>query len=102
MSESEQTTRWREKEDTRLVRPGERLMLPHAIPGDSLEEMRSLEVEREHDVGAERWQRLRGSDPRRQIVATSARINERLVAERLHEIESRCRGSRGNPWSCDY
>ena len=34
MSESEQTTPWREKEDTRLVRPGERLMLPHAIPGD--------------------------------------------------------------------
>ena len=101
MSGEQQTKHWL-KAETRLVRPGERLMLPHAISGDSLEEMRSLEVEREHDVGAERWQRLRGSDARRQIVATSARINERLVAERLHEIESSCRGSRSGACACSY
>jgi hypothetical protein len=74
MSEIEQT-KSRPKEETRLVRPGERITLPHAlpIPADAVEEMRSLEVEREHHV-----------------------------ARRLYEIEASCRGRGGNPWACDY
>src|SRR5256885_13632545 len=101
MSGKDQTTRW-PKGETRLIRPGERLTLPHALPADCVEEMRSLEIEREHDTTPERWQGLLGRDSRRQVVTTRARVNERLVAEGLYEIEScRC-GSRGNPWSCDY
>src|SRR5256885_11547884 len=53
MSGKDQTTRW-PKGETRLVRPGERLTLPHALPADCVEEMRSLEIEREHYVAAER------------------------------------------------
>jgi len=101
MSENESTERWL-REGTRLIRPGERLVLPHAIPGDCVEEMRSLEIEREHDVGTERRESLRGSNPRGHIVAPRSRVDERLIAERLYEIESCCSGGRGNPWSCDY
>jgi len=64
--------------------------------------MRSLEIEREHDMPAERRERLLGRDARREVVTTRARVDERLIAERLYEIESCCRGSRGNPWACDY
>ena len=78
------------------------IVLTDPLPADGVEEMRSLEIEREHDVGAERWQRLRWREPRSEIVLPRPRVNERLVSERLDEIEARCRGSRGNPWSCDY
>ena len=101
MIDPEQTEHW-VKPETRLIRPGERLKLPHAIPGDCVEEMRSLEIEREHDAGAERWESLRRRNPRSEVVTPRPRVNERLVAERLYEIEASCRGSRGNPWSCDY
>ena len=67
MSGKEQTKRWL-KAETRLVRPGERLTLPHAVPADCVEEMRSLEIEREHNVGTERWETLRRRDPRGEIV----------------------------------
>ena len=87
---------------TRLAYPGERFGLADPVSADCVEEMRSLEIEREHDVGAERWQRLRRTESRSEIVAPRARVDERLIAERLYEIETRCRGSRGNPWSCDY
>ena len=101
LMDSEQTMR-RLKAETRLVRPGERLTLPHALPADCVEEMRSLEIEREHDAAAQLWERLRGSDSGSQIVTTSTRVDKRLVAERLYEIESCCRGRGGNPWACDY
>ena len=101
MSGEQQTKHWL-KAETRLVRPGERLTLPHAFPIDRVEEMRSLEIEREHDVGTERWESLRRRDPRGEVVTPRTRVDECLVAERLYEIESCCRGSRGNPWSCDY
>ncbi len=99
--ESEQTMATL-KAETRLVRPGERLTLPHALPADCVEEMRSLEIEREHYVAAKLWEGLRGSDSGSQVVTTGTRVDKRLVAERLHEIESSCRGRRGNPWACDY
>ena len=101
MNGKEQTARW-PKAETRLVRPGERLTLPHAVPADCVEEMRSLEIEREHDIGTERRQRLGRRDARGKVVSASAGIDERLVAQRLYEIEACCHGSRGNPWSCDY
>src|SRR2546423_15096115 len=101
MSGKEQTQR-RMKAETRLVRPGERLTLHHAVAADCVEEMRSLEIERQHNTPAQRWQALLGRDARREVMTTRTRIDERLVAERLYEIESCCRGSRGNPWSCDY
>ncbi|PYO79685.1 MAG: hypothetical protein DMD63_03615, partial [Gemmatimonadetes bacterium] len=41
MSGTEETNRW-VRAETRLVRPGERLTLPHAVPVDCIEEMRSL------------------------------------------------------------
>jgi hypothetical protein len=72
---------------------------PGSIRG--FEEMRSVEIEREHDLAPDRGQRLRQSDARGDVVSTRARVDERLVAEGLHEIEARCRGSRGNPWVCD-
>ena len=90
------------KAETRLVRPGERLTLPHAFPIDRVEEMRSLEIERQHDCPPERGQRLGRTETRSNVVPPRPRVDERLVAEGLYEIESRCRGSRGNPWSCDY
>ena len=101
MNGKEQTARW-PKAETRLVRPGERLTLPHAVPADCVEEMRSLEIEREHDGGPKRWQRLRRSETRSEVVTARAGIDESLVAERLHEIESSCRGSGRNLWACDY
>ena len=75
--------------------------LPDPFPGVVGEEVRSLEVEREDDPGPEWRQRLR-RNAGRDVMTSSARVDECLVAERLYEIESCCRGSRGNPWSCDY
>ena len=100
MNGTEQTKRWA-KAETRLVLPGERLTLPHAVPIDCVEEMRSLEIEREHDVRSQWREILRGRDARREVVTTRPRIDERLVAQGLYEIEACCRGSRGNPWTCD-
>lgn len=88
--------------ETRLAYPGELLGLADPFSGDGIEEMRSLEVEREHDVGAEGWQRLRRGESRGEIMPSRPRVDERLIAKRLYEIESRCRGRRGNPWACDY
>ena len=90
------------KRETRLAHPGERLISADPISGYCVEEMRSLEVEREHDVGTERWERLRRRDAGSDVVPTGMRVNKGLVAEGFDEIESRCRGSRGNPWACDY
>src|SRR5437660_10866030 len=101
MSGTEQTKR-SAKAETRLVRPGERLTLPHAVPVDCIEEMRSLEIEREHHISTERWESLRGRDSSREVVTARLRIDERLVAKRLYEVESCCRGRGGNPWACDY
>lgn len=88
------------RKQTRLAYPGERLALADPFPGDAVEEMRSLEIEREHNVGAERWQRLRRGESRSEVMLPHPRVNERLVTEGLDEIEARCRGSRGNPWAC--
>ena len=85
---------------TRLAYRGERLPLAEPISADAVEEMRSLEIEREHNVGAERWQRLRRGEPNGEIVPPRAHVDERLITEGLDEIEARCRGSRGNPWAC--
>ena len=101
MSEIEQTKPWT-KAETRLVRPGERLTLPHAFPADGIEEMRSLEIQREHHIATERWETLHGRDTRRKVVTPRPRVDECLVAERLYEIEACCRGRGGNPWTCDY
>ena len=90
------------RKQTRLAYPDERLLLTDPISADSVEEMRSLESEREHNVGAEGWQRLRWREAGREIVTPRPRVDERLITERLNKIEARCRGSRGNPWSCDY
>ena len=85
--------------------------LPDPSPADSTltdpfsgvvgEEVRSLEVEREDDRGPDWRKRLR-RNAGRDVMTSSARVDECLVAERLYEIESRCRGSGGNPWTCDY
>src|SRR4051812_679677 len=72
---------------------------PDSIRG--LEEMSSVEVEREHDVAADRGQRLRESDAGRNVVTARARVDERLVAQGLHEIEARRRGSRRSSRVCD-
>ena len=101
MSGKEHTRHWL-KPETRLIRPGEKLTLPQALPTDGVEEMRSIEIEREHDSGADGWQLLRRTDARCDVMSTSARVNKSFVAERLYEIESSCRGSGGNPWACDY
>jgi len=101
MSGKENTRHWL-KPETRLIRPGEKFTLPETLTTDGVEEMRSLEIEREHDSGAEGWQLLRRTEPRSDVMSTSARVNEGFVAERLYEIESSGRGRRGNPWACDY
>src|SRR2546423_11484011 len=80
---------------TRLTYPGQRLPLTDPIPADSVEEMRSLEAEREHDIGAEGWQRLRRRETSREIVTPRARVDERLITEGLDGIEARCRASQG-------
>ena len=87
---------------TRLAYPDERLALTDPRSADGVEEMRSLEIERERDVGAGRWQGLGWRQSRREIMLPRARVDERLITEGLHEIETRCRGSRRNPWACDY
>ena len=101
MSGKEHPSHW-VKPETRLIRPDERLKLAQALSTDCVEEMRSLEIEREHDSGAERWQRLLRTDPRSDVMSTSARVNKGLVAERLREIESSARDGASNPWACDY
>ena len=101
MSGKEHPSHW-VKPETRLIRPEERLILSQALSTDGIEEMRSLEVEREHDSGAERWQRLLRTHPRRDVMSASVRVNKSLVAERLREIESGVRDGAGNPWACDY
>src|SRR5438876_8009635 len=86
---------------SRLPPPASRLPLPDPFPGVRGEEVRSLEVEREDDPGTEWRQRLR-RNAGRDVMTSSARVDECLVAERLYEIESRCRGSRSGTRACDY
>ena len=88
------------RQQTRLAYRDERLLLTDPISAGGVEEMRSLQIEREHNVGAERWQRLRWRESRGEIVLPRPRVDERLITEGLDEIEARCRGSRGNPWAC--
>ena len=87
---------------TRLTYTGEQSPLTDALSADCVEEMRSLEIEREHNAGAERWQWLRRGEPSRDVMLAHARVDKRLITQRLDEVEARCRGSRGNPWACDY
>ena len=89
-------------QQTRLAYPDERLALTDPRSADGVEEMRSLEIEREHDVGAGRWQGLGWRQSRSEIMLPRAHVDERLITEGLHEIETRCGGSRRNPWACDY
>src|SRR6266550_958750 len=124
-----QSSHYHTKAETRLAYPGERLAplsgvtreapsleaaklsaprfstvdaawLSDPFAGVVREEVRSLEIEREHNLGTEGWQRLR-RDSRGDVVPSGTRVNKGLVSERLHEVEARCRGSRSNPWACD-
>ena len=107
------------KKETRLAYPGERLIPPGEIaprpaplaPRPALsdpltahcvEEMRSLQMERQDEGASERWQRLGRRDACGDVVPAGAGINERLISERLYEIESRCRGRGSDPCACDY
>src|SRR5438105_4628616 len=65
----------------RLAHSGERLISSDPISGYFVEEMRSLEVEREHDVGTERRERLRRRDAGGDVVPAGMRVNKGLVAE---------------------
>ena len=90
------------KEETRLAQPGERLTSADPLAADRVEEMRSLEIERQHDCPPERGQRLGRTETRSNVVPPRPRVDERLVAERLYEIEACCSGRGCNPWTCDY
>jgi len=90
------------KKETRLAYPGERLILSDPLTAHRVEEMRSLQIKCQHDGAAERWQRLGRRDARGDIMTAGFRIDERLVAQRLYEIESRCRGRGSDPCACDY
>ena len=90
------------KNETRLAYPGESLMLSDPLAAHCLEEMRSLEIERQHDVAAQRWQRLGRRDACGDVMPAGAGIDESLIAQRLYEVESRCRGSGSDPCACDY
>ena len=89
------------KKETRLPYPGERVILPEPVPADRVEEVRLLEIEGKHDFGAERRQRLR-RDPGGYVMASRAGIDKGLISERLHEIESRCRGSDSSARAGNY
>src|SRR6185436_17289100 len=78
------------------------LILSNPLAAHCVEEMRSLHIERQHDAAAQRWQRLGRRDACGDVMPAGAGINEGLIAQRLHEIESRCRGSGSAPCTRDY
>src|SRR3954466_8119292 len=66
--------------------PNRENMLANPGPARGLEEMRSIEIERENDVAPDRGQRLRQSDARGDVVPPSPRVDEGLIAQGLDEI----------------
>ncbi len=90
------------KKETRLAFPGERLILSDPIAAHCVEGLRSFQIKGQYDAATRRWQRLCRRDACGDVTSYGARMNERAVAERLYELESRCRGSGSDPCACDY
>jgi hypothetical protein len=72
------------------------MILSDPLAAHCVEEMRSLEIKPEDDAAARRWQRLGRRDASGDVMPAGASINESLIAQRLYEIEARCRGSRSD------